>query len=151
MYTLQGKPDQHAICILRSVRVWPSIICISHSPRTTTFYVVVNRVEQIHCRQEEGLPSQSISWWLTDPWVRTQHLSHNRYWSSGEKSSVCCLQATRLTRLIPPVCDQYIQYLLAGANSSVLNQHRRGIQPWRCRLSTALSLPIPTDGAPLST
>jgi hypothetical protein len=37
--------------------------------------------------------------------------------------------ATRLTGPISPVCDRYVQYLLTGVNPSVLNQHRRGLQP----------------------
>jgi hypothetical protein len=51
---------------------------------------------------------------------------------------------------ITPTCDQYIQYLLAGTNSLVHNQHRQGLQPWWCRLSTSLSPPFPTDGPSLS-
>jgi hypothetical protein len=38
-------------------------------------------------------------------------------------------QATRLTGLISPVCDRYVQYLLVGVNPSVLNRHRQGLQP----------------------
>jgi hypothetical protein len=49
-------------------------------------------------------------------------------------------QLLQLTGPISPVCDRYIQYLLAGANPSVLNRHRRGIQPWRYRIAT-YSLP----------
>jgi hypothetical protein len=32
----------------------------------------------------------------------------------------------RFTGPITPACDQYVQYLLTGTNSSVLNRHRRG-------------------------
>jgi hypothetical protein len=28
----------------------------------------------------------------------------------------------------------------------VLNEHKQGIQPWRCRLSPSLSLPFQIDG-----
>jgi hypothetical protein len=34
---------------------------------------------------------------------------------------------TRFTGSISPACDQYVQYLLTGTNSSVLNRHRRGL------------------------
>jgi hypothetical protein len=37
--------------------------------------------------------------------------------------------ATRFTGPISPVCDRYVQYLLMGANRTVLNRHRRGLQP----------------------
>jgi hypothetical protein len=47
---------------------------------------------------------------------------------------------------ITPICDWYVQYLLVEANSSVLNRHRHGLQPWRCRLSTYHSSTFPTDG-----
>jgi hypothetical protein len=56
--------------------------------------------------------------------------------SSGEKSSSCWQPTTRLTGPISPTCNRYVQYLLAGANRTVLNLHRRGLQPWRCRLAT---------------
>jgi hypothetical protein len=56
--------------------------------------------------------------------------------SSEGKSSSCWQTTTRLTRPITPACNKYIQYLLAGANRTVLNRHRRGLQPWRCRLAT---------------
>jgi hypothetical protein len=34
-------------------------------------------------------------------------------------------------RLITTVCDLYVQYLLMGANPSVLNRHRQGLALWR--------------------
>jgi hypothetical protein len=37
--------------------------------------------------------------------------------------------ATRLTGPISLACDRYAQYLLMGAIPSVLNRHRRGLQP----------------------
>jgi hypothetical protein len=37
MYTLQGKPDQHAIHIPHSVRVWSQTIRISHDQRIASF------------------------------------------------------------------------------------------------------------------
>jgi hypothetical protein len=52
----------------------------------------------------------------------------------------------RFTRRITPACDRYVQYLLVGANPSVLNRHGRRLQSWRCRLSTYHSLTFPTDG-----
>jgi hypothetical protein len=38
-------------------------------------------------------------------------------------------QATRFIGPISPTCDRYNQYLLMGANRTVINQHRRGLQP----------------------
>jgi hypothetical protein len=91
------KPDPHATHFPRSVSVWPSTIRISRGTRISTFHVAVNRFEQIHCPGEQWLLTQSIARRLTDPWVRTQLLSHNSQWSSGEKSSFCWQPAARLT------------------------------------------------------
>jgi hypothetical protein len=49
----------------------------------------------------------------------------------------------QLTGPISPACDRYVQYLLTGNNPSVLNRHRRGLQPWRCRLATYNSPTLP--------
>jgi hypothetical protein len=151
MYTLQGKPDQHVTCISRSVRVWPSAIRISHDQRIVTFCVVINRFEQIHYPWKEGF-------WLN---------SHHDGWSIhgfipsfsptianeavGKKSSFCWQPATRLTGPTSPTCDQYDQYLLMWDNLLGLNWHRRGLQPWRCRLFKSHSSIFPTDGPPLFT
>jgi hypothetical protein len=62
----------------------------------------------------------------------------------GAKPSIYQWPATRLTGIISPACDRYVQYLLTGANPSVLNWHRRGLQSWRCQLSTHHSLTFPT-------
>jgi hypothetical protein len=113
-----------------------------------TFHEVINRFIQIHCHREEVLPTQSAAQRPSDPWVNTQLLSHNSQWGSEEKTSFCWQLATRLTGPISPICDRYVQYLLTGVNSSVLNWHRRGIQHWRCRLSTYHSPTFPTDGLP---
>jgi hypothetical protein len=141
----RGKLNQHATCIPRSVRVWSQTIRFSRDQRIAIFHEVINGFVQIHCPWEEGLLTQSTARRPFDPWVRTQLLSHNSQWGNGEKTSWCCQPATRLTRPISPACDRYVQYLLAGANTSVLNRHRRGLQPWRHRLSTYHSPTFPTD------
>jgi hypothetical protein len=63
----------------------------------------------------------------------------------GAMPSIYQRPATRLTGPISPACDRYVQYLLTGANPSVLNWHRRGLQPWRCRLSIYHSPTFPTS------
>jgi hypothetical protein len=45
-------------------------------------------------------------------------------------------QLHQLTGPISPACNRYVQYLLTGDNRTVLNRHRRWLQPWRCRLAT---------------
>jgi hypothetical protein len=93
----KGKPDQHVTRFPHSVRVWPSTIRILGGPRIVTFCVAINRFEQIHWPREEGLPTQFTVWWLTDPWVCTQLISHNNQWRSGEKSNFYWWPTTRLT------------------------------------------------------
>jgi hypothetical protein len=58
-------------------------------------------------------------------------------------------QLLQLTGPISPVCDQYVQYLLMGANPSVLNRHRKGLQSWRCRLATYPLPDFPNQLSPL--
>jgi hypothetical protein len=130
----RGKPDQHATRFPCSVCVWSITIRISHGPHIATFHTVVNRFEQIHCTREEGLLTQSTA---------QQPKSH------GKKSSSCWQPITRLTGPISPACDRYVQYLLARANRTVLNRHRRGLQPWRCWLATHLLPDLPIQLSPL--
>jgi hypothetical protein len=52
------------------------------------------------------------------------------------------------TGSITPVCDRYVQYLVTGANPSVVNRHRRGLQSWRCRLATTHSSTFLTNSPP---
>jgi hypothetical protein len=126
------------------VYVHPTYASCGQFSYVATFYEVINNDGQSHCSQEKGLPTQFTACRQTHPWVCTQFLSRASYWSSGGKVTLYQQLATRLTGLISPACERYIQYLLAGVNSSVLNRHRRRLQPWRCRLATYHSLTFPT-------
>jgi hypothetical protein len=86
-----GKPDQHTTRIPRSDHVWPQTIRISHGQCIATFRKLVNRFIYIHCPREEGLPTQSTARRPSDPRVRTELLSYNSQWGSGEKISFCWL------------------------------------------------------------
>jgi hypothetical protein len=138
MYTLQEKtrPTHHTV---------PKTIRISRGPHITILRETVIYLDRSHCSWEKGLLTQSTSRRLIDPWVRTQFLPRASQWSRGCKPSSCRWPTTRLTGPISPACDRYVQYLLAGVNPSVLNRHRRGIQPWRCRLATYHSPTSPTS------
>jgi hypothetical protein len=59
-------------------------------------------------------------------------------------------QLHQLTGPISTACDRYVQYLLVGANRTILNRHRRELQPWRCRLATYPLLDLPNQLSPLS-
>jgi hypothetical protein len=147
MYTLQGKPNQHTTSFSRSVRICSTTIRISRDPHIATFHTVINRFEQIHCTREEGLPTQSTARQPSNPRVRTQPLSHNSQKQCGKVNS-CGQLTTRLTGPISSACDRYIQYLLVGANRTVLNRHRRGLQPWRCRFATYPLPDLPNQLSP---
>jgi hypothetical protein len=146
-----GKPNQHVTRFPHSVYVWPSIICISRGPYIATFRTDPIDLDRSHYSRERGLLTTSPARRLTNPRVPTQFLSPYNHWSSMLKPSFYWRQAIRLTEPITPACDQYVQYLLTGANPSVLNWHRRGLQPWRCHIFTSHSPPFSTDGPPLST
>jgi hypothetical protein len=81
----------------------------------------------------------------------TQFLSQDNHWSSDEIQASIDNMLHRFIGPITPACDWYIQYLLTGANPSVLNRHRRGLQPWRCLHAASHFLTIQTDSPPLST
>jgi hypothetical protein len=123
----RGKLDQHVTHFPRSVRVWSRTIRISSGPHIATFHIVINRVEQGHCSWEKGLLTQSTARWLTDSRVCTQFLSRANQWSNGGKAKHLLTAATRLTGPWTPACGRYIQYLLTGANPSVLNRCRQGL------------------------
>jgi hypothetical protein len=118
----RGKPDQHTTRHPRLVRVWSKTIRISCGQRIATLRetpILLDRVtapekrapDTIHSTPSDrsvgsypvSLPSQPMKQW--------------------RKPNICRQQATRLTGLISPACDWYVQYLLTGANPSVLNQH----------------------------
>jgi hypothetical protein len=134
MYTLQGKPCQHAIHISRSVRV--------SQPFTGPYKV------------ETGPYTWKKSWYpvITQPSRRPSHLilpPSQKPWSRREKvlpnSYTTTLVYWSYNTSMRSVCS----ILAHGANSSVLNWHRWGLQPWRCWIFTSLSPPFPTNGPPL--
>jgi hypothetical protein len=57
MYTLQGKPDQHATRIPRSVRIWSQTIGISHGQRIATFCEPLTDLDGSHHSWEKGIPN----------------------------------------------------------------------------------------------
>jgi hypothetical protein len=64
----------------------------------------------------------------------------------GERGSdPMVTQLHQLTGPISPACDRYVQYLLAGANRTVLNQHRRGYNLRGAGLPHAHSPTFPTN------
>jgi hypothetical protein len=132
------------------VHVRPTYASCGRSPYVATFREAPTDLDRSLCSREKGLPTQSPARRLTDPRVRTQLLSWTSQWSRGRKPSSWRCPTTKFTRPISPACDRYVQYLLMGANRTVLNQHRRGLQPWRCRLTTYPLPDLPDQLSPLS-
>jgi hypothetical protein len=102
------------------------------------------------------LPRNKYSWRNPQPgWVIRGSHTVSLLWQPmkqwGQSQASIDVWLHQFTGPITPARDQYVQYLLAGANPSFLNQYRRGLQPWRCQLSTSHSPTFPTDGPPLST
>jgi hypothetical protein len=120
------KSDQYVTRFPRSVRVWSKTIHISRGQHLATFCEMPIGLDRSHCSLEKRLPTQSTAHRLTDPRVRTQFLSRDNQLSRGCKPGSCRWPATKLTGHISPRCDRYVQYLLVGANPSVLNRRRRG-------------------------
>jgi hypothetical protein len=130
MYT---SPRMLDVCFLRVVPVRDNLSW------------VINRVEQGHYSWEKGLPTQSTSCRLTDPWVCTQFLSRANFEVVGAKPTFYWWLATRLTEPISLTYDRYVQYMLTGTNPSVCNRHRRGLPHKNLRISTSLSPSFPSE------
>jgi hypothetical protein len=145
MYTIQVKSDQHATRIPRLVRVWSQTTRISCVQCIATFRVVINKVEQGYCSRKKGSQHnpQHDGWPIRGSVPSFSPEPTNE--EVGAKPTFYWRPASRLTGPISPIWDRYVQYLLTGANPLVLNQHRRGLQPWRCRLATSHSPIFPTD------
>jgi hypothetical protein len=132
----RGKPDQHATYTSYASPRTPDVHFLWAIPVCRNLLWVIDRVEQAHCSWEEGLPTQFTAhrWPIHESVPSFSSEPANE--AVGAKPSIYQRLATRLTEPISPVCDLYIQYLLAEANRMVLNRPRRVLQPWRCRLST---------------
>jgi hypothetical protein len=99
---------------------------------------------------ETGPYTREKSWQPKTDWpghrLRSPHSPPSRQpWSRGESFRPSDYIDTSVYWTHISVYDRYVQCLLTGANPSVLNRHRRGLQHWRCQLSTYHSLTFPTD------
>jgi hypothetical protein len=62
-------------------------------------------------------------------WVTSFPLCHDSLGVGKRDFGQVVTQLHQLTGPITPAYNRYVQYLLAGANASVLNRHRRWLQP----------------------
>jgi hypothetical protein len=77
----------------------------------------------------KGLLTQSTARQLTNLWVCTQFLFWASHWSSGGKATHYWRQTTWFTGPINTSMWSERLILVRGANPSVLNQRRQGLQP----------------------
>jgi hypothetical protein len=145
MYTLQGKiqPTHHTLFTLS-----PHMV-IDHTYLTRSTCSNLSR----SCQQSwtDSLLLRKRKFWLLP--------EHAGWPICGSPSSFSPLHNHRSNgeshtnvnnRLLGPYTSMrsVCSILARGANPSVLNRHRRGLQPWRYRLSTYHSPTFSTDGLP---
>jgi hypothetical protein len=152
MYTLQGKPDTHDTYDFCASSRTPLVRFLRAVLVRGNLSWVINSVGQSHYPWEKETPdyipsmstAQSAGLHLVSLLLTTIE--------AVEKAKHPLINKVhRFTGPISPACDQYVQYLLTEANSSVLNRHKRGLQSWRCRLATSHSLTFPADDTSHST
>jgi hypothetical protein len=80
-------PDQHDTYASHASPHTPGVRFLRAVPVRDNLSRDANSVGQSHCSREKGLPTQSTTHQLTDPWVRTQYLSRANQWSSGESQT----------------------------------------------------------------
>jgi hypothetical protein len=127
------------------IHVCPTYASCGWSPYVATFHEPSTKLSRVTAPEKRSSQhnAQHVSWPTRGSVSSFSLKSTNE--AVGAKSSIYRRQDTRLTEPISPACDRYVQYLLAGVNPLVLNWHRRGLQPWRCRLAIYHSPTFPTS------
>jgi hypothetical protein len=124
----------------------PTYASYGQSPYVTTFHWLPrSRNRSLH--PKEVLTTKNR---LTQPssWVASFFLPCDSPGVGKRGFGPMITQLHQRTGPISPACYQYVQYLLMGANPSVLNRHRQGLQPRRCWLATYHSPTFPTSCLP---
>jgi hypothetical protein len=127
------------------VLVCPVYASYGQSPYVATFHESSIELDRVTTPEKKGSRHnlQHAGWPICGS--IPSFFSQANQWSSGESQNIYQQLATRLTGPVSPARDRYVQYLLMGANRTVLNWHKWGLQPWRCRLSTYHSSTFPTN------
>jgi hypothetical protein len=144
----RGKPDQHATYASHFNPHTPDVRFLwAVSVRDNLSLAPMKSKRLIH--QEEVLTTKDR---LTRPssWVTSFLLPCDSPAVGKRGFGPMVTQLHQLTGPITPACNRYVQYLLTGGNRTVLNQHRWGLQPWRCRLATYPLPDLPNQLSPLS-
>jgi hypothetical protein len=122
MYTLQGKTlsTRHTLSMLDS----------SMLPDHTSPVVHVGNLSLVPTRTKNPLDPEEVLA-IEDrlarppPSVTSFPFPHDSLGVGERGFDQVITQLHQLTGPTTPACNQYIQYLLTGANPSVLNRHRR--------------------------
>jgi hypothetical protein len=148
MYTLEGKtwPTHHVCFPLQSTQ--PSVHFLRAVPVRDNLSLAPTKLKQA------PTPERSIDNQIqTDPTIVLGGLILPpmwQPWSRGERFLPNGYTTTsaywdHITNM------QLVRSILAhGVNPSILNQHRRGLQPLRCRLATYPLPDLPNQLSPLS-
>jgi hypothetical protein len=83
----RGKPDQYDTYASHTSSHTPDVRFLRAVPVRGNLPRAADRVGRSHCSREKGLPTQSPTCRLTDPWVCNQFLSRANQWSSGESQT----------------------------------------------------------------
>jgi hypothetical protein len=109
------------------VHICPAYAFYGWSPYVVTFHESLIELDKVTAPKKNGFRHnpQHVGWLIHGSVYPVSLPSQSiKQW---RKSNICRQQTTRLIGPISPTCDQYIQYLLVGANPSVLNWHRWGL------------------------
>jgi hypothetical protein len=108
------------------VHAHPPYASYGQSPYVATFHwLSQSRNKPLHSEEVLAIKDR-----LTQPssWVASFLLPCDSPGVEERSFSLMVTQLPQLTGPISPACDRYVQYLLTGANPSVLNRHMRGLQ-----------------------
>jgi hypothetical protein len=145
----RGKPDQHATYASHSSPRMSGVHFLRAVPVRDNLSLAPMKLKQT-LHPEEVLATKDR---LAQPssWVASFLLPCDNPGVGERGFSPMVTQLHHLTGPISPACDWYVQYLLAGVNPLVLNRHRRGLQPWKCQLTTYPLPDLPNQLSSLST
>jgi hypothetical protein len=145
MYTLQGKPDTHNIYAFRTSLRMPLVRFLWAVPVRGNLSRWSNRVGRILLLLT---PPLSLAEWAVGP--TPVSLPTTTIEAVGLSQASIGEWATWVYWAYISSMWSVRSILAHGGQPIVLNWHKRGLQPWRYRLSTSNSPHFPTDCPPLS-
>jgi hypothetical protein len=143
VHPAQENPNNTPRMLSTPIHACPTYAFCGQSPYVTNFPCLPqSRNSALH--PEEVLTTKDRLAYPSS-WVASFFLSCDSPGVGERGFGPMVTRLLHLTGPISPACDRYVQYLHVGANPSVPNRHRRGLQPWRCQLATYNSLTFPTS------